>query len=298
VGDFVAVRGGSATELPIIEHILDRRTWLTRTSLAKRGARQTLVANVDVVGVVAAFAHRDSDDFAARRSLQPRRIERYLTAIEKGGASPLVVLNKSDLDPEAEGTRKALADRLGSCPVITLSCITNPGLEPLLERTRAGQTIGLVGLSGVGKSSIVNRLLGHEAQKVSSERTSDARGRHTTTHRELFRTESGVIVIDTPGMREFALVGGDEADLGAFSDITGLAENCQFRDCSHGDEPGCAVAEAVRNGGIDADRLRSFRLLADELRQADQARQRRKPDRGKRRFPSSKRRRNDWDDGK
>jgi ribosome biogenesis GTPase len=107
-----------------------------------------------------------------------------------------------------------------------------------------------------------------------------------------------VIVIDTPGMREFALVGGDEADLGAFSDITELAENCQFRDCSHGDEPGCAVAEAVRNGGIDADRLSSFRLLADELKQADQARQRRKPDRGKRRFPSSKRRRNDWDDGK
>lgn len=298
VGDFVAVRGGSGGELPVIEHILERRTWLSRTSLAKRGARQTLVANVDVVAVVAAFAHPDSSDFAAKRSLQPRRIERYLTAIEKGGATPLVVLNKSDLDPRAEQTREALADRLGTCPVITLSCLVNPGLEPLLERTQKGQTIGLVGLSGVGKSSIVNRLLGHAAQKVSSERTSDARGRHTTTHRELFRTDSGLIVIDTPGMREFALVGGDEADLGAFSDIAELAKRCQFRDCSHGDEPGCSVARAVERRELEADRLRSFRLLADELKRADQARQRRKPDRGKRRQSTSKRRRNDWDDEK
>src|SRR5690606_21440181 len=123
VGDFVAIRTSDDHEPPVIEHVLQRRTFLSRTSVSKRGARQTLVANIDVVAVVAAFAHPDSDDFAAQRSLQPRRIERYLTAIAKGGARALVVLNKSDLDPQAETTRSSLEQRLGLASVVNVSCV-------------------------------------------------------------------------------------------------------------------------------------------------------------------------------
>jgi ribosome biogenesis GTPase len=153
-----------------------------------------------------------------------------------------------------------------------------------------------VGLSGVGKSSIVNRLLGKDAQKIGEERASDARGRHTTTHREMFKTETGVIVIDTPGMREFALVGEDEADLSAFTDVVELAASCQFRDCRHGDEPGCAVQAAVARKELEADRVHSYRLLAKELDEAEKVKERRRPDRQRRPSPKGRRGRQTWDD--
>jgi ribosome biogenesis GTPase / thiamine phosphate phosphatase len=266
VGDWVGVRW-SEPGPPIIEVLLKRKSSLTRTSASRRGARQTLVANVDHVAVVAAFAAADKHDAVAKRSLHPRRIERYVTAIEKGGAEPIVLLNKADLVQNAQETAKQLEARLKTCRVVCTTCKSDDGLDPLLSLFRPGTTIGLVGLSGVGKSSLVNRILGRDAQKVGEERAADARGRHTTTHRELFLTESGLLLIDTPGMRDFAVADGTEDDLQAFEDIIEIAKNCQFRDCRHQGEPGCAVRGAVNSGQLVKDRLDSFVSLAGELKE-------------------------------
>lgn len=298
VGDWVLVRPGTP---PVIETILNRRTALSRTSLAKRGEKQILVANIDIVAVVAAFAHPDADDFASKRSLSPRRIERYLTAIKSSGAEGLVLLSKSDLYKNAADHAEELATRLGDCPVIAVNCTEEGGLDGLSARLSTGTTIGFIGVSGVGKSSIVNTLLGREAQKVGAERTHDARGRHTTTHRELFLAKEGFILIDTPGMREFALVGPEEADLQAFSDIAALARSCQFRDCRHEAEPGCKVREAAASGVLDDDRLESYQTLRKELLELERNKSVKKISEKRRRRPvePSKRRgngRTDWED--
>ncbi len=299
VGDWVAIRKTNDTSPPVIEAILTRRTELTRTSAAKRGARQTLVANIDHVAVVAAFAHQDAHDAVAKRSLHPRRIERYLTAIRKGGAAPLVVLNKSDLKNDVEKDVSRLQKRLKKCPVIPVNCTHKNGLLALMEHIHPGETIGFVGLSGVGKSSIVNRLLGREAQKIGAERHGDSRGRHTTTHRELFMTEGGLLLIDTPGMREFAIAGATEADLAAFTDIAEFSAQCQFRDCSHREEPGCRVVRAVTQGELELDRLESFLALALELNEAARTTKvepRRKGNSAKKTFQESRHRATEWRD--
>lgn len=267
VGDWVGVRW-SENSPPIIERLLARRSSLSRTSASRRGARQTLVANVDTVAVVAAFAPPGKQDAVAKRSLHPRRIERYVTAIQKGGATPLVLLNKSDLVEDALTTAAQLEERLSGCRVVCTSCESDDGLARFLSLFKEGSTIGLVGLSGVGKSSLVNRILGSEVQKVGAERSQDARGRHTTTHRELFLTPSGLLLIDTPGMREFAVADGKEDDLKAFEDVSRFAESCQFRDCEHRKEPGCAVRAAVAHGELMSDRLESYLALAGELKES------------------------------
>lgn len=295
VGDWVGVRW-SEPGPPIIEILLKRRTSLSRTSASRRGARQTLVANVDHVAVVAAFAAADKHDAVAKRSLHPRRIERYVTAIEKGGAEPIVLLNKADLATDALETAELLQARLKTCRVVCTSCKQEEGLDPLLALFRPGTTIGLVGLSGVGKSSLVNRILGRDAQKVGEERAADARGRHTTTHRELFLTESGLLLIDTPGMREFAVADGTEEDLKSFDDIIQLAKNCQFRDCKHKNEPGCAVRAAVRSGKLVSDRLESYVTLASELKETAVQPAVKRIGRPKRQKYPKRNDRSDWDE--
>ncbi len=272
VGDWVVLQESADSAQPVIVHLLERRTWLSRNSATTRNSaknglkRQTLVANIDYVAVVASLCPPDSQDAVARRSLSPRRIERYLTAIESGGAKPIIVINKSDLSPDPGAAADSLKKRLSGCPVVLVSCKADDGLSSLGKEMQPGQTWGFVGLSGVGKSSIVNRIIGREAQKVGAARGSDARGRHTTTHRELFQTPEGILLIDTPGMREFALAGSGEADLDSFTDITELAERCQFGDCRHLSEPGCAVRKAVASGLVPKDRLLSFQTLSQELR--------------------------------
>lgn len=264
IGDWVAL-SLKPGQRPVIEHILARKTFLARTSVARRGQRQVLVANVDVIAVVSAFSPPDVTDSVAKRSLHPRRIERYLAAIQPGGAEGLVVLNKADLHPDTSRIADELSIRLTGAKVLSI-CAKEPfGLNSLREHLSVGKTIGFVGLSGVGKSSIVNALLGRDVQKVMAAREDDARGRHTTTHRSLFVSEEGFLLIDTPGMRELAISDTDDADLSSFGDIVALSAACRFRNCTHLKEPGCAVVSAVSGGELDSDRLVSYRGLAQEL---------------------------------
>ncbi|MCH2109366.1 MAG: ribosome small subunit-dependent GTPase A [Polyangiaceae bacterium] len=283
VGDWVAVRlpqdhgtrsptaaplqhaQAKPTGPPVIEHVFRRRTFLQRSSMARRGQRQTIVANVDTVFIVAAFAREDSHESVAKRSIHPRRLERYVTAVRNGGAQPVIVLNKSDLAPDCEKTAAALRERLKNIKVLTVSATSHHAMDELVATVRPQSTIGLVGLSGVGKSTIVNALLGSDVQKTSATRESDARGRHTTTHRELFSTPSGLLLIDTPGMREFALADVTPEDLLAFEDIAEQAQHCKFRNCRHQNEPGCAVQAAVLQGLFSEDRVENYRHLLDEL---------------------------------
>jgi len=295
VGDWVALHHGENQSEPLIVHILKRQTELSRSSMARRGARQTLVANVDRVAVVAAFAPTDATEHVSKRSLHPRRIERYVAATCVGGAQPLVIINKADLvdDPEQEAAK--LAQRIGGVPVVPVSTLRPDGLNSLLQLIKPGHTIALVGLSGVGKSSIINQLLGRDAQRVFAERGQDGRGRHTTTHRELFVSDLGFCLIDTPGMREFALAEGGEGDLDAFSDILELAEECQFRDCTHHSEPGCAVRDAISALKLDADRLASYQTLVSERQQLRAQPSRRKLVKNDKRRPTKRLKRN-WEE--
>jgi ribosome biogenesis GTPase len=269
VGDFVALIGAPGSR--VVVEILPRRSWLARQAAGKRTDLQLIGANLDYVFIVTSF----NEDFNVNR------IERYVVAVRQGGAQPVVIINKADLVDEQE--RKAileeLRERLGDeTPVMATSALSDEGLEPIRGLLQPGVTASFVGSSGVGKSSIVNQLLGEERQAVRDVREYDDRGRHTTTHRELFLLDDGSLVIDTPGMREFQL--WDEVVDEAFDDIAELALECRFRDCMHETEPGCAVREAVEEGELDRDRLESWRKLQREAeyqrRRQDEAARREK----------------------
>jgi ribosome biogenesis GTPase / thiamine phosphate phosphatase len=265
VGDFVGLRAvGDASDGPgVIDAVLPRRTAFTRRAAGTRSDDQVIAANVDVVFVMLGL----DNDFNVRR------VERYLAAVWDSGATPVVLLNKSDLCEDLDARMDDL--RLGGTGVAVhaLSALHADGLNALRPYLREGFTIGVVGSSGVGKSTLLNRLLGREAQSTAVVRAHNSRGRHTTTHRELFVLPEGGIVIDTPGMREFQLsTSSDSGDSEAggvetvFSEIERLAEGCRFSDCAHEGEPGCAVREAVEQGRLGTDRLASYEKLLKERR--------------------------------
>jgi ribosome biogenesis GTPase / thiamine phosphate phosphatase len=259
VGDFVAVRlaePGAGDGPAVVEAVLPRLTALVRRVAGDRPDDQVVAANIDTVFVMTGLDH----DFNLRR------IERYLAAVWDSGASPVVLLNKADLcadvDPKVEQLR---AVAIG-VDIHAVSALTADGLAQLAAYWRPGVTVGFVGSSGVGKSTLLNRLLGRDVQTTAGVRTHDSRGRHTTTHRELFVLPQGGLVIDTPGMREFTLSDADDGLDVVFGDIAELAARCRFTDCAHRGEPGCAVREAADRGEIGADRLAAYEKLLKELR--------------------------------
>ncbi|MDH4038434.1 MAG: ribosome small subunit-dependent GTPase A [Candidatus Krumholzibacteria bacterium] len=259
VGDWVAVRDGD--DLAIIHDVLERRTALIRRAAGSAADVQVVAANIDLVFVVTAVT----------RDYNPRRIERYVAAVWDGGAEPVIVLNKADLEGDVPAMLDELAVIAPGVPAIRTSTVTAEGLDDLRRYLAPGKTIGLVGSSGVGKSSIANRLLGDQAQDTRATRR-DEKGRHTTTRRDLVVLPQGGLLIDTPGMREFGLVedGGGVETL--FADIAALATECHFRDCSHQGEPGCAVIAAVEAGELDDQRLGSYQKLQREIAAAQRRR--------------------------
>ena len=252
VGDWVAVLPRLAERRATIDAVLPRRTAISRKQALKESLEQVLAANVDVVLLLNGL----DADFSLRR------VERYLTTAWESGAQPVVVLTKSDL--HADITEAVLeVERVAiGVPVVPVSNVTGDGVDAVRQHLGAGRTAVLLGSSGVGKSSLLNRLTGTEVMRTS-ELAADGTGRHTTTHRELVLLSDGSLVIDTPGLRELQLWDGDLDT--SFADVEELAANCRFNDCTHTHEPGCDVLAAVDDGRLELDRLRSWRKLQREL---------------------------------
>lgn len=258
VGDWVAL---DLSGSPVVREVLPRRTAIARKAAGRTVVAQLLAANVDVVAVVASL-----DD-----ELNLRRIERYLAAAWESGAAPVVVLTKADLRPDADAAAAEIA-ATAFVPVLALSARTGTGMDALRAQLEGDRTLAFVGPSGAGKSTLVNRLLGDERQATQDVRR-DGKGRHTTTYRELFLVPGGGVVVDTPGLRELGLWGGQGAGTDdAFADVAALALECRFADCAHESEPGCAVGAAIGAGLLDASRLESYRKLERELASTERRR--------------------------
>lgn len=260
VGDWVAVTGAAAGPgAAVIQSVLPRRSAFRRSvadedRAATLADEQVLAANVDLAVVVMGL---DGD-------FNPRRLERYLAVAWSGGARPLVLLNKADL-PGDHAARISAAEAVApGVAVRPVSARTGAGLQALQAELPPGRTAVILGSSGAGKSTLVNGLLGHDRQRTSAVRQDDARGRHTTTHRELVRLPGGALLIDTPGLRALAVAGAADGLAPAFADIGELASACRFRDCRHDREPGCAVRRAVQDGRLAAERLAGHRRLERE----------------------------------
>ncbi len=271
VGDWVVVEDAARARADgsraALRAIVPRRTCLVRKAAGEADRPQPLVANVDVAFVLV----------SANLDLRPRRVERYLAAIRTGGAQPVIVLSKIDLAPDVAAATATLAAVADGAPIVTLSATRGDGVDAVTAWCRPGRTVAFLGSSGVGKTTLVNRLSG-AARTTAPVRAGDDRGVHTTTRRELLVTADHGIIVDTPGMRELALF-EDAADT-AFDDVAAIAAGCRFADCRHQAEPGCAVVAAVAAGQLTAARLAGFHKLAAE----QAARERRTPGR-KRRYP-------------
>jgi ribosome biogenesis GTPase len=255
VGDWVGLRVDPRSDRAQIREILPRRTRFSRKVAGRVTTEQVLAANVDTVFVV----------FPLGGPLKTRAIERYLVAARQSGARPIVVLNKADLGDDPAERVRDVAAVAGGAPVRAVSAKTGDGLDALEHELVTGRTIALLGPSGAGKSSIVNRLIGDERLPTGEVRPWDARGRHTSVHRQLVVRAAGGLVIDTPGIRELQIWETDAVDA-AFTDIAGLGASCRFRDCRHDREPGCAVKAAVEAGTLDAGRYQNFLKLQHEER--------------------------------
>ena len=253
VGDWVLVKRRGDMQ-GLIQVLLPRRTKLSRKVAGMQIEEQVLAANLEMVWIACGM---DGD-------FNLRRIERYVAMAHESGATPLVVLTKRDLSDDPDAQIGLVRQAVESCTVVSVSAAMEEGKEQLERFARPAATVAILGSSGVGKSTIVNWLAGEKLMEVGRVREADGKGRHTTSRRELLRLDSGLLVIDTPGMRELALWESQRGLGTSFPDVEAVAGECRFRDCGHREEPGCAVREAVARGFLEATRVGSYLKLKSE----------------------------------
>ncbi|MFD3445897.1 ribosome small subunit-dependent GTPase A [Microbacteriaceae bacterium 4G12] len=255
VGDWVWMTKLPDEKKAIVHGVFSRKSSFSRQAAGDRTEEQIVAANVDYVFLVNAL----------NRDFNLRRIERYLLLAYESGAVPVIVLTKQDLCEDADQKLAETEEIAMGVSIFAVDSLSGNGVEALKSFVPSGKTIALLGSSGVGKSTLLNALMGEDVSKTGAIREEDDKGRHTTTHRELFQLPSGGLIIDTPGMRELQLWEGSSSIDVTFSDIEELASSCRFSDCKHEEEPGCAVVEALENGTLTWDRLKSYQKLQKEI---------------------------------